>query len=80
MRIIADHGAPQPSSSRRPGLTPSTWTRLRAPAADPRRAVRHGMNIGRPVGATSKIAEVIVGQYASVYPELERNRATFWSI
>ncbi|MBR0368949.1 MAG: alanine--tRNA ligase, partial [Clostridia bacterium] len=40
-----------------------------------RRAVRHGMKLGLPVGATCEIAQVIIDQYKDVYPELERNSA-----
>jgi len=40
-----------------------------------RRAVRHGMQLGFPEGATSAIAKVIVDQYGVVYPELKRNEA-----
>lgn len=40
-----------------------------------RRAVRHGMKLGMPEGFTGQIAQVIIDQYKSVYPELERNSA-----
>ena len=40
-----------------------------------RRAVRHGMKLGMPAGFTCEIARVIIDQYKSVYPELERNGA-----
>ncbi len=76
MRIIADHVRTATfiiGDDR--GVTPSNVDQGYVLRRLIRRAVRHGMNIGLPVGATSKIAEVIVGQYASVYPELERNRA-----
>lgn len=40
-----------------------------------RRAVRYGMQLGLPEGFTAEIAQVIIDQYKSVYPELERNAA-----
>ena len=40
-----------------------------------RRAVRHGMKLGMEAGFTCEIARVIIDQYKSVYPELERNGA-----
>ncbi len=40
-----------------------------------RRAVRHGMKLGLPEGATCEIAKVIIRQYEEVYPELKRNEA-----
>ena len=40
-----------------------------------RRAVRHGMKLGMPAGFTCEIAKVIIDQYKTVYPELERNGA-----
>ncbi len=40
-----------------------------------RRAVRYGMDLGMADGFTGEIARVIIDQYKSVYPELERNAA-----
>jgi alanyl-tRNA synthetase len=40
-----------------------------------RRAVRYGRQLNLPAGFTARVAEVIVGSYSPVYPELERNRA-----
>ena len=40
-----------------------------------RRAVRYGMSLGMAEGFTGEIANVIIDQYKSVYPELERNAA-----
>ncbi len=40
-----------------------------------RRAVRYGMSLGMAEGFTGEIAQVIIDQYKSVYPELERNAA-----
>ena len=40
-----------------------------------RRAVRYGMQLGMAEGFTAEIAQVIIDQYKSVYPELERNSA-----
>ena len=40
-----------------------------------RRAVRYGMQLGMAEGFTVEIAKVIIDQYRSVYPELERNSA-----
>ena len=40
-----------------------------------RRAVRYGMQLGMPEGFTCRIAEVIIEQYKSAYPELARNSA-----
>ena len=38
-----------------------------------RRAVRYGMQLGMGDGFTVEIAKVIIDQYKTVYPELERN-------
>ena len=76
MRIIADHVRTATfiiGDDR--GVTPSNVDQGYVLRRLIRRAVRHGMNIGLPTGATAAIAEVIVGQYSSVYPELERNHA-----
>ena len=40
-----------------------------------RRAVRYGMSLGMAEGFTAEIANVIIDQYKSVYPEMERNAA-----
>ena len=40
-----------------------------------RRAVRYGMQLGMAEGFTVEIAKVIIEQYKSAYPELERNSA-----
>ncbi|HPJ03633.1 MAG TPA: alanine--tRNA ligase [Candidatus Limiplasma sp.] len=40
-----------------------------------RRAVRYGMELNLPTGFTGEIAQVIIGQYKTVYPELDRNSA-----
>ena len=40
-----------------------------------RRAVRYGMELGLPEGFTGTLAQVIIDQYHSVYPELTRNAA-----
>lgn len=40
-----------------------------------RRAVRYGMQLGMAEGFTAQIAQVIIDQYESVYPELRRNSA-----
>jgi len=37
--------------------------------------VRYGMQLGMAEGFTAEIAQVIIDQYKSVYPELERNAA-----
>ena len=76
MRIIADHVRTATfiiGDDR--GVTPSNVDQGYVLRRLIRRAVRHGMNIGLPTGATAMIAEVIVNQYSAVYPELERNRA-----
>jgi alanyl-tRNA synthetase len=76
MRIIADHVRTATfiiGDDR--GVTPSNVDQGYVLRRLIRRAVRHGMNIGLPTGATAKIAEVIVNQYSAPYPELERNRA-----
>ncbi len=76
MRIIADHVRTATfiiGDDR--GVTPSNVDQGYVLRRLIRRAVRHGMNIGLPTGSTATIAEVIVGQYSSVYPELERNHA-----
>jgi len=39
------------------------------------RAGRYGMQLGMAEGFTAEIAQVIIDQYKSVYPELERNAA-----
>jgi alanyl-tRNA synthetase len=76
MRIIADHVRTATfiiGDDR--GVTPSNVDQGYVLRRLIRRAVRHGMNIGLPTGATSQIAAVIVDQYQEVYPELGRNRA-----
>ncbi len=40
-----------------------------------RRAVRYGMQLGLTEGFTCEIAQVIINQYKTAYPELERNSA-----
>lgn len=40
-----------------------------------RRAVRFGMNLGLQAGFTGEIAQVIIDQYADIYPELKQNSA-----
>ncbi|MDO5143913.1 MAG: alanine--tRNA ligase [bacterium] len=40
-----------------------------------RRAVRYGMQLGLTEGFTCEIAQVIIDQYKTAYPELERNSA-----
>ncbi len=40
-----------------------------------RRAVRFGMNLGLQTGFTGEIAQVIIDQYADIYPELKQNSA-----
>lgn len=40
-----------------------------------RRAVRYGMQLGMAEGFTGEIAQVIIDQYKTAYPELERNTA-----
>lgn len=39
-----------------------------------RRAIRFGLQIGIPDGSTPEISSVVIDQYCSVYPELERKR------
>ena len=76
MRIIADHVRTATFIiGDDHGVTPSNVDQGYVLRRLIRRAVRHGMNIGLPTGATAKIAEVIVNQYSAPYPELERNRA-----
>ena len=76
MRIIADHVRTATfiiGDDR--GVTPSNVDQGYVLRRLIRRAVRHGMNIDLPTGATSAIAAVIVDQYRDVYPELGRSRA-----
>ncbi len=40
-----------------------------------RSAVRHAKKLGMPVGFTEEIADVVIGEYKHVYPELADNRA-----
>ena len=40
-----------------------------------RRAVRYGMELILPAGFTGELAKVIINQYKTVYPELQRNSA-----
>ena len=75
-RIIADHMRTATfiiGDDR--GVTPSNVDQGYVLRRLIRRAVRHGMKLGLPVGATCEIAQVIIDQYKDVYPELERNAA-----
>ena len=74
IRIIADHMRTATiilGDDR--GVTPSNTDQGYILRRLIRRAVRHGMKIGLPEGACAQIAEVIIAQYADVYPELTRN-------
>jgi len=73
-RIIADHMRTATfiiGDDR--GVTPSNVDQGYVLRRLIRRAVRHGMQLGLPEGFTCQIAQVIINQYKSVYPELERN-------
>ena len=75
-RIVADHlrtatfimGDPR-------GVSPSNVDQGYVLRRLIRRAVRYGMGIGMGEGFTSEIAQVIINQYAEVYPELKQNEA-----
>lgn len=75
-RIVADHlrtatfimGDPR-------GVSPSNVDQGYVLRRLIRRAVRYGMGIGMGEGFTSEIAQVIINQYAEVYPELRQNEA-----
>ena len=74
MRIISDHMRTATfiiGDDR--GVTPSNVDQGYVLRRLIRRAVRHGMKLGMPAGFTCEIARVIIDQYKSVYPELERN-------
>jgi len=76
IRIIADHMRTSTfiiGDDR--GVTPSNVDQGYILRRLIRRAVRHGMAIGLPDGATREIAKVIIAQYRDIYPELERNSA-----
>ena len=73
-RIIADHMRTATiiiGDDR--GVTPSNVDQGYVLRRLIRRAVRHGMKLELPEGATTEIAKVIVKQYEDVYPELKRN-------
>ncbi len=75
-RIIADHMRTSTfiiGDDR--GVTPSNVDQGYVLRRLIRRAVRHGMKLGLPVGATCDISKVIIDQYKEVYPELGRNEA-----
>ena len=73
-RIIADHiRASTFIIGDDRGVTPSNADQGYVLRRLIRRAVRHGMGLSLPEGATSEIAKVIVDQYKDVYPELGRN-------
>ena len=40
-----------------------------------RRSLRYAMQLNMPDNSLSKVAEVVIGQYKHIYPELEQNRA-----
>ena len=73
-RIVADHlrtstfimGDPR-------GVSPSNVDQGYVLRRLIRRAVRYGMGLGMPEGFTAEIAQVIIDQYAEVYPELRQN-------
>lgn len=75
-RIVADHlrtatfimGDPR-------GVSPSNVDQGYVLRRLIRRAVRYGMGIGMGEGFTGEIAQVIISQYAEVYPELKQNEA-----
>ena len=75
-RIVADHlrtatfimGDPR-------GVSPSNVDQGYVLRRLIRRAVRYGMGIGMGEGFTGEIAQVIINQYAEVYPELKQNEA-----
>ena len=73
-RIIADHmrTATMIIGDDR-GITPSNVDQGYVLRRLIRRSVRHGMKLDMPEGFTAQLAEVIVNQYADVYPELKRN-------
>ena len=73
-RIIADHlrTATFILGDAR-GVTPSNTDQGYVLRRLIRRAVRHGMKLGLSEGFTVQIANVVIDQYAHVYPELAQN-------
>ncbi|MGI6671814.1 MAG: alanine--tRNA ligase [Christensenellales bacterium] len=75
-RIVADHirtatfilGDPR-------GVSPSNVDQGYVLRRLIRRAVRFGMQLGLEEGFTADIAQVIIGQYKAVYPELQQHSA-----
>ena len=75
-RIVADHmrtatfilGDPR-------GVSPSNVDQGYILRRLIRRAVRYAMQLGMEAGFTCEIAQVIIGQYSDVYPELQENAA-----
>lgn len=74
-RIVADHIRTSTFIlGDEKGVTPSNVDQGYVLRRLIRRAVRYGMQIGIPEGSTPRIAEAVIDQYGSVYPELEKNR------
>ncbi len=75
-RIMADHirtatfmiGDPH-------GITPSNVDQGYILRRLIRRAVRYGIRLGAPEGFTAEIADIVIGKYKEVYPELAQNAA-----
>jgi len=80
-RIVADHMRTavfilgDPKGGVRPGNVGANYVLRRLI----RSSVRHAKALGIPNGYTGRIAEVVIANYASVYPELERHRETILS-
>ncbi|HPT79508.1 MAG TPA: alanine--tRNA ligase [Candidatus Atribacteria bacterium] len=74
-RIVADHIRTSTFIlGDEKGVTPSNVDQGYVLRRLIRRAVRYGLQIGIPEGSTPRIAEAVIDQYGSVYPELVKNR------
>ena len=75
IRIIADHlRTASIILGDEKGVTPSNVDQGYVLRRLIRRAVRHGMQLGIPDGATPQIAAVVIEQYQDVYPEMLKNK------
>jgi alanyl-tRNA synthetase len=73
-RIVADHiRTAALILGDQKGVTPSNVDQGYVLRRLIRRAIRFGLQIGVPEGSTPAIADVVINQYRSVYPELGKN-------
>ncbi len=75
-RIVADHmrTATFILGDQKGGVTPGNLGANYVLRRLIRSAVRHARSLGIEPGFTEKMADVVIGEYSHVYPELEQNR------